>query len=84
MERTDFHNFASNFRYPMSPPTVRFLTKIVHPNVSRHGDVGVDIIQHNWSLALTISKLLLSVQSLLTDPFTEVYLPDNRHTQICS
>lgn len=56
----------------MSPPIVRFLTKIVHPNVSRHGDVGIDIIQHNWSLALTISKLLLSVQSLLTDPFTEV------------
>lgn len=58
--------------YPMCPPIVRFLTKIVHPNVSRHGDVGIDIIQHNWSLALTISKLLLSVQSLLTDPFTEV------------
>uniref|UniRef100_A0A1B0D1A4 E2 ubiquitin-conjugating enzyme n=1 Tax=Phlebotomus papatasi TaxID=29031 RepID=A0A1B0D1A4_PHLPP len=58
--------------YPMSPPTVRFLTKIVHPNVSRHGDVGIDIIQHNWSLALTISKILLSVQSLLTDPFTEI------------
>lgn len=58
--------------YPMLPPTVRFLTKIVHPNVSRHGDVGIDIIQHNWSLALTISKILLSVQSLLTDPFTDV------------
>lgn len=58
--------------YPMFPPTVRFLTKIVHPNVSRHGDVGIDIIQHNWSLALTIPKILLSVQSLLTDPFTEV------------
>lgn len=56
----------------MHPPVVRFLTKIIHPNVSRHGDVGIDIIQHNWSLALTISKLLLSVQSLLTDPFTEV------------
>lgn len=60
------------FRYPMHPPVVRFLTKIIHPNVSRHGDVGIDIIQHNWSLALTISKLLLSVQSLLTDPYTEV------------
>ncbi|XP_059614415.1 uncharacterized protein LOC132260371 [Phlebotomus argentipes] len=58
--------------YPMLPPRVRFLTKIVHPNVSRHGDVGIDIIQHNWSLALTISKILLSVQSLLTDPFTEI------------
>lgn len=58
--------------YPMLPPTVRFLTKIFHPNVSRHGDVGIDIIQHNWLLSLTISKILLSVQSLLTDPFTEV------------
>lgn len=56
----------------MRPPVVRFLTKIIHPNVSRHGDVGIDIIQHNWSLALTLPKLLLSVQSLLTDPFTEV------------
>lgn len=58
--------------YPMVPPTVRFLTRIAHPNVSRHGDVGIDIIQHNWSLALTIPKILLSVQSLLTDPFTEI------------
>ncbi|CAD7079893.1 unnamed protein product [Hermetia illucens] len=58
--------------YPMLPPIVRFLTKILHPNVSRHGDVGIDIIQHNWSIALTVSKLLLSVQSLLTDPFTEI------------
>lgn len=65
-------DFLCNFSYPMNPPVVRFLTKIIHPNVSRHGDVGIDIIQHNWSLVLTISKLLLSVQSLLTDPFTEV------------
>ncbi|EDV57731.1 uncharacterized protein LOC6541137 [Drosophila erecta] len=60
-------------RYPMTPPTVRFLTKILHPNVSRHGDVGIDIFQqHNWSLALNVAKVLLSVQSLLTDPYTEV------------
>ncbi|TMW42544.1 hypothetical protein DOY81_012379 [Sarcophaga bullata] len=61
----------------MIPPTVRFLTKILHPNVSRHGDVGIDIFQHNWSLALNVSKVLLSVQSLLTDPYTEVCMePD--------
>jgi ubiquitin-protein ligase len=58
----------------MLPPQVRFLTKIVHPNVSRHGDVGIDSIRDNWSVALNISKLLLSVQSLLTDPFTNVSL----------
>ncbi|XP_015515029.2 uncharacterized protein LOC124302202 [Neodiprion virginianus] len=60
------------YSYPMCPPVVRFLTKILHPNVSRHGDVGIDSIHHNWSLALTISKVLISVQSLLTDPYCEV------------
>ncbi|XP_003746064.1 uncharacterized protein LOC100905105 [Galendromus occidentalis] len=59
-------------RYPMDPPVVRFLTKIFHPNVSRHGDIGLDSLQHNWSLALTLSKILLSIQSLLTDPYTRV------------
>ncbi|CAK9821484.1 Ubiquitin-conjugating enzyme E2 5A [Anthophora retusa] len=58
--------------YPLYPPIVRFLTKILHPNVSRHGDVGIDSIHHNWSLALTISKVLISVQSLLTDPYCQV------------
>ncbi|XP_012273433.1 uncharacterized protein LOC105695936 [Orussus abietinus] len=60
------------YSYPMCPPVVRFLTKILHPNVSRHGDVGIDSIHHNWSLALTISKVLISVQSLLTDPYCQV------------
>lgn len=58
--------------YPFNPPTLRFVTKIFHPNVSRHGDVGLDTIQHNWSVSLTILKLLISVQSLLTDPYTDV------------
>ncbi|KAG6456527.1 hypothetical protein O3G_MSEX009782 [Manduca sexta] len=60
------------YSYPMSPPVVRFLTKILHPNVSRHGDVGIDSVHHNWSLALTLSKVLISIQSLLTDPYTAV------------
>lgn len=58
--------------YPIRPPCVRFATKVFHPNVSRHGDIGLDCIQHNWSLALTIAKVLISVQSLLTDPFCAV------------
>ncbi|XP_023954417.1 uncharacterized protein LOC112058006 [Bicyclus anynana] len=60
------------YSYPMSPPVVRFLTRILHPNVSRHGDVGIDSVHHNWSLALTINKVLISIQSLLTDPYTTV------------
>ncbi|XP_077982462.1 uncharacterized protein LOC144437407 [Glandiceps talaboti] len=58
--------------YPMKPPVVRFMTRIFHPNISRHGDIGLDSIHHNWSLALTISKVLISIQSLLTDPYCHV------------
>ncbi|CAL4114845.1 unnamed protein product [Meganyctiphanes norvegica] len=69
-------NFFLNIQippnYPLCPPVVRFITKIFHPNVSRHGDIGIDSIQHNWSLALTISKVLISIQSLLTDPYIRV------------
>jgi ubiquitin-conjugating enzyme E2 D/E len=36
--------------------------------------VGIDCIQHNWTLALTFAKVLLSVQSLLTDPCTDAYM----------
>lgn len=61
----------------MTPPVVRFLTKIFHPNVSRHGDIGLDSLHYNWSLALTIAKVLISIQSLLTDPFCDVCMePD--------
>lgn len=65
------------YSYPMCPPVVRFLTRIFHPNVSRHGDVGIDSIHHNWSLALTIPKVLISVQSLLTDPYCQVCMEPN-------
>lgn len=58
--------------YPLRPPLVHFTTKIFHPNVSRHGDIGLDCINDNWSLALTITKILISIQSLLTDPYSYV------------
>lgn len=60
------------YTYPMSPPLVRFITKIFHPNISRHGDIGIDSINTNWSLALTIGKVLISIQSILTDPVCDV------------
>ena len=58
--------------YPMRPPIARFVTRIFHPNVSYHGDIGLDTLRHNWTLALTIPKVLVSIQSLLTDPYCYV------------
>ncbi|TFY59658.1 hypothetical protein EVG20_g7703 [Dentipellis fragilis] len=54
--------------YPFSAPKVLFLTRIYHMNISDRGNVCIDILKHNWSPALSIFKVILSLSSLLTDP----------------
>lgn len=54
--------------YPGSPPVVTFDTPVWHPNIGKEGEVGLDILGENWSPALTLAKVMLSISSLLAEP----------------
>ena len=59
---------AINSEYPHKPPVVKFLTPMFHPNIYRNGNICLDILQDKWSPVYDIKSVLLSIQSLLTDP----------------
>mmetsp|Transcript_40705 Transcript_40705/g.100576 ORF Transcript_40705/g.100576 Transcript_40705/m.100576 type:complete len:154 (-) Transcript_40705:187-648(-) len=54
--------------YPNKAPTVKFVTKLFHPNVYADGSICLDILQNQWSPIYDIAAILTSIQSLLCDP----------------
>lgn len=69
--------------YPYSPPTVRFVTSIWHPNVYTNGDLCISILHppqddprsgelpcERWNPTQNVRTILLSVISLLNEPNT--------------
>ncbi|CBY16249.1 unnamed protein product [Oikopleura dioica] len=70
--------------YPMSPPKMRFLSDIFHPNIYADGRVCISILHppgddpmgyesaiERWSPVQNVEKILISVMSMLAEPNCE-------------
>ncbi len=54
--------------YPFQPPSVRFESRIYHPNINKSGAICISVLKNDWSPAINIESLLLCISSLLSDP----------------
>ncbi|KAJ8766101.1 hypothetical protein K2173_020617 [Erythroxylum novogranatense] len=70
--------------YPVSPPAVRFITEVWHPNVYQDGKVSISILlppgddpngyelaTERWSPVHTVESIVLSIISMLSSPNDE-------------
>lgn len=63
--------------YPLSPPAVRFVTPIVHPNISLEtGEVCLDLLGDAWTPAYGLLETVRAVREGLL-PHPEVDSPLN-------
>lgn len=54
--------------YPSQPPDCKFATEIWHPNVSHDGEICLNILDEDWSKALSIRTILISIAALIGSP----------------
>ncbi|KAJ2521795.1 hypothetical protein H4217_001168 [Coemansia sp. RSA 1939] len=59
-------------QYPIEPPSLRFKSKIYHPNIDDHGNICLDILKSgkkgSWNPSWTLGKVLVSLTVLLSTP----------------
>lgn len=55
-------------QYPFAPARMRFLTKILHPNVEANGAICTDLLYNMWNLDYGLEFALKSVALLLDKP----------------
>lgn len=53
--------------YPSTAPTIKFLSKVYHPNINMQGDVCLAQLKE-WSPSTSVRSLMFSILSILQEP----------------
>ncbi|KAK5663479.1 hypothetical protein OQA88_3909 [Cercophora sp. LCS_1] len=55
--------------YPLKPPSMSFVTPIVHPNVALEtGEICLDLLKNGWAGTYTVLECVRAVRHLLSMP----------------
>lgn len=54
--------------YPLTSPTVRFVTKVFSPNVTLDGNVCLDLLGRGWKISTTPSNIIEGLVNILRYP----------------
>lgn len=57
--------------YPQSALKIKFVTPIQHINVNKDGNICMDILKNEWTSTQSMTSVLISLVSLLSNPNTE-------------
>jgi ubiquitin-conjugating enzyme E2 S len=57
--------------FPTAPPKGFFTTKIFHPNVSKAGEICVNVLKRDWTEDMGLRHVLVVIRCLLIEPFPE-------------
>ncbi|EJW05128.1 hypothetical protein EDEG_00775 [Edhazardia aedis USNM 41457] len=73
-DKTDYSNgiftllLTFDESYPFTPPNITFISEMFHPNIYPDGKICLDVLGIRWSPAFSVLSILLSIQSLLSEP----------------
>eukprot|EP01112_Ceratiomyxa_fruticulosa_P020483 TRINITY_DN6982_c0_g1_i2.p1 TRINITY_DN6982_c0_g1~~TRINITY_DN6982_c0_g1_i2.p1 ORF type:complete len:150 (+),score=11.45 TRINITY_DN6982_c0_g1_i2:173-622(+) len=66
--------------YPLESPEVTFFGKApVHPHIYSNGHICLSILYDQWSPALSVTSVCLSILSMLSSSPSKTPPPDNDH-----
>ncbi len=64
--------------YPYESPIIKFVGEApIHPHIYSNGHICLDLLYENWSPAVTIQTVALSIQSMLSSNTVKIRPPDN-------